>query len=902
MLHSGKRPLQVFLSAGEASGDLHGAELVLALRAMEPDALVTCLGGSRLRAAGAEVIVDNRDIAVVGLFEVARHLRAIHCAWKAIRTHLSSSRPDVIVLIDFPDFNFLLARLARRLGIKVFYYISPQVWAWRSGRVRVIKRYVDRMAVILPFEPAFYAKHGMRVDYVGHPLLDVLAGAPSGDEARERYRPPDADWLVGLLPGSRQGEIRFLLPLMMDSAELICKQLPRVSFVLPVAPSIDRETIRREVQRRNLPIRVVSGDTYGAMRGCDLLLTASGTVTLEAAILGTPMLITYRVSDFSYFAGRRLVKVDCAGLPNLIAGRIVAPEFLQHEARPEGIARTALSYLESPEKLAAARRDLLGIRDALGSPGVAQRVARLVLETAESPDSSLVSAVPPLRGAVGVSRRPKDPWSAMVSTAPCPPEGGNVDFRRFPPGNVPGQPASKQAHGRGGLPLFILVQTLLSIPAYPILALYYAIQATLKGKYRSSGLMRLGVDMVERCGSGAGPRLWIHALSVGECHSVVPLVKALKAVIPQAEIVFSTSTETGQAAARKQFSGLVSLFFYMPHDFPWAMERLLRRIRPSAFVLIETDVWPGLLNLLQHHGIPAFLVNGRISPRSFQRMRPLRPLMARVFSLFERLLVQSQEDRERFVALGADARRVEAMGNLKFDAALSPPSEDAIRSLREELVVHAGRPVWVAGSTHEGEETGLLEVHKALLERRDATLLILAPRDIRRAEEIGETARRMGLRVGSRSRHDRADGIDVYLLDTFGELRRAYGLCDAAFIGGSIVTFGGHNPLEAVALGKPVCWGPHLFNFREIEKGLVEAGCGTKVGDLQELRETLTHCLDDAAHRERVKELSRAFMERHGGTAERIAFLLAQVIRVQGLGPAAARVAAAEGETTRSSA
>ncbi|MHC1743760.1 MAG: lipid-A-disaccharide synthase [Syntrophobacteraceae bacterium] len=861
MLYPGKRPLQVFLSAGEASGDLHGAELVHALLAMEPEARITCLGGVRLREAGAEVIVDNRDISVVGLVEVARHARTIHAAWKTIRAHLSSSRPDVMVLIDFPDFNFLLARLARRLGIRVFYYVSPQVWAWRSGRVRTIKRCVDRMAVILPFEAAFYARHGMTVDYVGHPLLDVLAGAPSVEEARERYRSGSAEWVVGLLPGSRRGEIRLLLPLMLDSAELIRERLPGVHFLLPVAQSIDRETISREVRRRNLPIRIVSGDTYGAMRASDLLITASGTVTLEAAILGTPMVITYRVSDFSYFVGRRFVKVDLAGLPNLIAGRIIAPELLQHDAKPELLARTALSFLESPARLAEAKRDLLGIRGALGSPGVAERVARLVLETA---------------AASGTARtRNTAPWGRF---------GGRGATPALVTNGLKGlsdelpERSAEQAFPSRGLPRSFHVQTLASIPFYPFLALYYAIQSALKGKYRSSRWMRLGLELPEPCGTGGGPRLWVHALSVGESHSVVPLVKALKTMRPDVEVVFSTATETGQAAAREQLSGVVNQFFHMPHDFPWAMERLLRRVRPSVFVLIETDVWPGLLMLLKHHLIPAILVNGRISPRSFRRMVPMRPIMARVFKLFDRLLVQSEDDRKRYVALGTPAHRVEAMGNLKFDAALSPLAEEDVSGFQGDLGLRGDRKVWVAGSTHEGEEGGLIQVHEALLGKHDAALLILAPRDIRRAGDIGEIARRKGMRVGYRSRRDRTDGVDVYLLDTFGELRLAYGLADAAFIGGSLVAFGGHNPLEAVAQGKPVCWGPHLFNFREIELGLLEAGCGTRVEDFPEMQGALLKWLEDPAYREQVRRLSGAFMQKHGGTAERMARFLSQLL------------------------
>lgn len=396
---------KVFLSAGEASGDLHGSYLVRALRSFAPDMSISCLGGSLLRAAGAEVLVDNRDISVVGLFEVFRHLRSLYDSWKKIRAHLIRQKPDVVILIDFPDFNFLLARLARRLNIKVFYYISPQLWAWRSRRVYTLKRLVDAMAVILPFEKDFYDRYGMKVHYVGHPLLDVLGEENNRKAQGVRRKAPEvesAEYLkpdtphntpllsppcgsaprafrIGLLPGSRRSEIRFLLPLLLDTAQMLLDHDPHLSFLLPVAPTLEVRLIEELTSCRRLPLRIVSGDTYGVIRSCDLILTASGTVTLEAAILGTPMVVVYKVSDLSYYAGRRLIRVRHVGLPNLIAGSPIVPEILQNEARPERIAAEALALLKQPERLEQQRRALSLIRDQLGEPGVANRVARLVL-------------------------------------------------------------------------------------------------------------------------------------------------------------------------------------------------------------------------------------------------------------------------------------------------------------------------------------------------------------------------------------------------------------------------------------------------------------------------------------------------------------------------------------------
>jgi lipid-A-disaccharide synthase len=340
------------------------------------------MGGPHLSDAGAEVLVDYRALSVVGLVEVAHHAKQIYRAWQTLTAYLRLNRPDVVVLVDFPDFNFLLARTAKRFGLKIFYYISPQVWAWRSGRVRTIRRYVDKMAVILPFEVDFYRRHRLEVEFVGHPLLDVLASPPSRPEMLHRYRPDASSTLIGLLPGSRASELRLLLGLMLDAASLLREQFPHLSFLLPVAASLDPSRFEPELRQRNLPVRLVIGDTYGAVTACELILTVSGTATLEAAILGTPMIIVNRISTPSYLLGRHLIKVNCVGLPNLIAGRMMVPELLQREANPERIAAEATAMLRKPGRLVRQREDLAQIRSRLGEPGVALRVAELVLQTA----------------------------------------------------------------------------------------------------------------------------------------------------------------------------------------------------------------------------------------------------------------------------------------------------------------------------------------------------------------------------------------------------------------------------------------------------------------------------------------------------------------------------------------
>jgi lipid-A-disaccharide synthase len=355
------------------------------MQSLKPQVRVWCLGGPSLRQTGAEVLVDNSEIAVVGLFEVFRHLKTIYRAWRRISNYLIQQRPDLIILIDFPDFNFLLARLAKRLKIKIFYYICPQVWGWRSTRVLTLKRLADDMVVILPFEKRFYKGYGIDVHYVGHPLLDVLSEAPSREISRSRYgatRNEDlsSSSVIGLLPGSRHGEIRLLLPLLLTTAEMLLEKHPNLAFLLPVAPTLDAHAIESQAARRQLPIRVISDDTYAVMQACDFIITASGTVTLEAAILGVPMIIVYRVSKLSYYAGRHLIRVRHVGLPNLIAGRTIVPELLQNEAEPQRVAQEAMGFLTQPQRLEKQCQELAVVREQLGKPGVAERTARLALK------------------------------------------------------------------------------------------------------------------------------------------------------------------------------------------------------------------------------------------------------------------------------------------------------------------------------------------------------------------------------------------------------------------------------------------------------------------------------------------------------------------------------------------
>jgi len=381
-----QRPLKVFVSAGEASGDLHAASLVEAMGREHPRLEVSCLGGPRLEKAGARVLVDNRALSLIGVLQVFPKARTLYRAWKTLRDHLASERPDLVILVDFPDFNFLLGRLARRLGLKVFYYISPQVWAWRRGRIRSLKRFVDAMAVILPFEESFYRRHGMKVHYVGHPLADTLSRVPDRAACRKALgleNEPEqgfrASRTVCLLPGSRRGEVRTSLPLLVEAARILHRRHGNLRFLLAAAAELDPSDFASVHPVRDLPLRIVHGDTHRVLRASDVALAVSGTVTLEAALLGTPLVIVYKVSPIEYHAGRFLIRVPCIGLPNLVAGRRVCPELIQEDASPERIAGEAERLLTDPRALKEQTTGLREIERRVGGPGAARRAARIAL-------------------------------------------------------------------------------------------------------------------------------------------------------------------------------------------------------------------------------------------------------------------------------------------------------------------------------------------------------------------------------------------------------------------------------------------------------------------------------------------------------------------------------------------
>jgi lipid-A-disaccharide synthase len=364
--------------AGEASGDLHGSTLARGLTTLMPDLRLAGMGGARMAAAGVRLVQRADRVNVVGGTEALGRLPALWRAFQTLRRQLRDRRPGALVLIDFPEFNMRLARVARRLRVPVVYFVAPQLWAWRRGRVRAMARDVSRVLAIFPFEVGLYQEAGVPVEFVGHPLLDVLPSLER--EAARTGLAGERETLVGLLPGSRDAEVRRHLPVLLGAARRIAARRPGTRFVVPVASTIDAAAVRATVRPSELPIDVRPGEAYRVMAAADLLLVASGTATLEAACYGTPMVVLYKLSAVSHRIARILVRgVSHISLPNIVAGREVVPEFIQARATSDAVAGAALRVLEDDVARAAQRAALLEVRVRLGEAGAGLRAARAVL-------------------------------------------------------------------------------------------------------------------------------------------------------------------------------------------------------------------------------------------------------------------------------------------------------------------------------------------------------------------------------------------------------------------------------------------------------------------------------------------------------------------------------------------
>ncbi len=370
-------PINILIVAGEASGDLHGARLVQALRALHPNSRISGIGGDGMAAAGMELLFHIRDMAVVGFTEVIRHIPFLRRVMRTLEAVIERQKPNVAILIDYPGFNLRLAERLRARGVKILYYIAPQVWAWGAGRIPKMARLIDEMAVVFPFEADLFQSAGLPSTFVGHPLLEGLVPKLSRPGFFARYHLQEHKPLLGLLPGSRRQEIERLLPDMLATAQRLRQRHPDLQIALAQAPTLPAELYRECLP--NFDIQLINHATYEIMRDSTACLVCSGTATLETACFGTPLVIVYRTSRLSYAIGKRVVKLPFIGLVNVVMGEKIAPEFVQDDFTPATAAEALAPLLFEHQTNARMRQQLATVRAKLGTPGASERTARMAL-------------------------------------------------------------------------------------------------------------------------------------------------------------------------------------------------------------------------------------------------------------------------------------------------------------------------------------------------------------------------------------------------------------------------------------------------------------------------------------------------------------------------------------------
>jgi lipid-A-disaccharide synthase len=380
MMHGGPMK-KIMIMSGEASGDLHGASLARGILRRDSSIRVYGVGSRHMREAGVIMLADASDLSVVGIAEVLTHIRSICGIYAALKQFLRQVRPDLLILIDFPDFNIMLGKVARKLGIPVLYYISPQVWVWRKRRIRTIARLVKVMLVVFPFEVPLYEKEGVDVRFVGHPLLDMVRSDLSTEQAKNMLGLEADHRTVALLPGSRKTEIRHLLPGMLKAAEILTARFPDLQFVLPLAPTLDVQFVRMFVERCGVKVRIIEGRPYDVLRASDAAIVTSGTATLETGLMGVPMVIVYRISGLTHYLLSKLVNgVNHVGLVNIVADERLVPELIQRDATPEKMADAVTKMLIDPVYSARIREGLGVMKAKLGDAGASAKAAAAVIE------------------------------------------------------------------------------------------------------------------------------------------------------------------------------------------------------------------------------------------------------------------------------------------------------------------------------------------------------------------------------------------------------------------------------------------------------------------------------------------------------------------------------------------
>lgn len=365
--------MRVMLIAGEASGDLHGAGVVRELKRRFPECEMYGIGGDKMQSAGMKLIYHVREIAFMGFVEVIKHLPLLRSVRRTLEIVLKARKPDVLVLIDYPGFNLRFAQSARALGVKIVYYISPQVWAWHKRRIKRMKGLIDKMFVVFPFEVEMYKNEGIDVEFVGHPLLEVLSMPQERSAFCKRYELDEKKFILGLFPGSRKQEIERIFPAMLGAVRILKQQFD-IQPVVSVAPTMDTEYMQSFV-RQDIPITFVRYAAYDVMGNSDVALVTSGTATLETAYFQTPMVVVYKTSFLTYLIGRMLVKVSNIGLVNIVAGKRIVPELIQSIATPQRMARECARLLQDEARRKEMSQQLAVIRERLGTPGASSRVA-----------------------------------------------------------------------------------------------------------------------------------------------------------------------------------------------------------------------------------------------------------------------------------------------------------------------------------------------------------------------------------------------------------------------------------------------------------------------------------------------------------------------------------------------
>lgn len=369
---------KILIVTGETSGDQHGAKLIHQLKKLDSDLQVAGVGSDYLRHAGVRIIADSKNMAVVGAIEVISHLKYILAAYRAIKQEIKNNPPDLLIVIDYPEFNLMVAKLAKKAGIKVVYYISPQVWAWKQKRIKKIKKRIDKMLVIFPFEEIFYQRAHVPVEYVGHPLAGEVKSIMSTADFIEKFQIDPRALIVGILPGSRKGEIKRIFPTLLQAAEKILQTIPNIQFLVPLAPSLNEEDLAPYLKKSFIPVKIISHHFYDVVKNCQAAIVTSGTATLETALLETPMVIVYKTAASTYHIVKRIIKIPFIGLCNIVAGKAIVKELIQHHANPENISSEIIELINNTKYRETMLKELYKVKEQLGDGESSKRAALAV--------------------------------------------------------------------------------------------------------------------------------------------------------------------------------------------------------------------------------------------------------------------------------------------------------------------------------------------------------------------------------------------------------------------------------------------------------------------------------------------------------------------------------------------